>query len=52
MRPQGWIFSVIDDDLKAEPIYAPGFNEAVMRIWLGMFWTCAGFCLLARGATL
>ena len=25
----------IDDDPKAEPIHAPGFNEAVMGIWLG-----------------
>lgn len=27
----------IDDDLKAAPIHAPGFNEAVLRIWLGQY---------------
>lgn len=33
--PDRGAYFYIDDDLKEEPIYAPDFNEAVMRIWLG-----------------
>lgn len=35
LLPNRGAYFYIDDDLKAAPIHAPGFNEAVMGIWLG-----------------